>query len=65
MSSLPWYTKSMCYNCGCGNPNDDMGNPDNITNVTFAKAAKAEGDDIAKAKHETLKLLKLELEKKS
>lgn len=65
MSSFTWYTKDMCYNCGCGNPNDDMGNPDNITNLTFVKAAKAEGDDVMKAKMETLALLKLELEKKT
>ena len=51
----------MCYNCGCGNPNDDMGNPDNITNETFTKAAKAENQDIKIAKEETLKLLKREL----
>lgn len=55
----------MCYNCGCGNPNDDMGNPDNITTETFVKAAKAEGDDVMKAKMETLALLKLELEKQT
>lgn len=52
----------MCYNCGCGNPNDDMGNPDNITNDTFAKAAEAENQSPKKVKEETLKLLRLELE---
>ena len=31
----------MCYNCGCGMPNNDMGNPANITNKTFEEAAKA------------------------
>src|SRR5688500_15353404 len=25
----------MCYNCGCHNPEDDMGHSDNITNDTF------------------------------
>ena len=55
----------MCYNCGCGNPNDDMGNPDNITNETFAKAAKAEKQDVTKAKLETLDLLQRELAGKS
>lgn len=25
----------MCYNCGCFNPDDDMGSTDNITNETF------------------------------
>lgn len=53
----------MCYNCGCGNPNDDMGNPTNITTVTFQKAADGEKQSLADAKAEILKLLKLELEK--
>ncbi len=51
----------MCYNCGCGNPNDDMGNPDNITTTTFQKAASAENQDLVAAKTETYKLLKQEL----
>jgi len=29
----------MCYNCGCFNPDDDMGNPDNLTNLTFKNLA--------------------------
>jgi hypothetical protein len=33
----------MCYNCGCGMPNNDMGKPENITNKTFEKAAAAMG----------------------
>lgn len=51
----------MCYNCGCGNPNDDMGNPDNITTSTFVKAAEAEKQELVKAKTETLTLLAREL----
>lgn len=35
----------MCYNCGCGMPNNDMGKPKNITNLTFGEAAKAMGQD--------------------
>ena len=31
----------MCYNCGCGKPDDDMGDPKNITDKTFEEAAKA------------------------
>ncbi|HKC14367.1 MAG TPA: hypothetical protein VKC89_00155 [Patescibacteria group bacterium] len=30
----------MCYNCGCFNPNDNMGSDDNITNSTFDKLTK-------------------------
>ncbi len=33
----------MCYNCGCGMPNNDMGKAENITNKTFEAAAKAMG----------------------
>lgn len=33
----------MCYNCGCGMPNNDMGKAENITNKTFEKAANAMG----------------------
>ena len=29
----------MCYNCGCHNPDDDMGSPDNFTNQTFKSLA--------------------------
>lgn len=54
----------MCYNCGCNNPNDDMGNPENITSETFTKAAQAMGQDAKEAKQKTYELLKLELEGK-
>lgn len=55
----------MCYNCGCGNPNDDMGNADNITNETFKKAAEAEKQSVAEAKLKTLELLQQELSSQS
>lgn len=35
----------MCINCGCGKPDDDMGNKDNITTEDLAKAAIASGTD--------------------
>ncbi len=31
----------MCLNCGCGELDKDMGNPDNLTLTDLAKAAKA------------------------
>ena len=40
----------MCYNCGCQRPNDDMGNPKNITDKTFEEAAKAAGQSPEEAK---------------
>jgi hypothetical protein len=48
----------MCYNCGCKKPDDDHGNPANITNRTFAEAAKAgnKGDE-DKAKQNTSELI--------
>ena len=55
----------MCYNCGCGNPNDDMGNPDNITNATFVKAAQAEKMSETEAKKNTLELLQRELDQQA
>lgn len=33
--------KTMCYNCGCRIPEDDMGDPDNITSDMLKKLAKA------------------------
>lgn len=59
----------MCYNCGCGMPNDDMGqghaakDPDgkSITDETFKIVAEAQGMSVDEAKKETLKLLKKEL----
>ena len=47
----------MCYNCGCGMPNNDMGKPENITNKTFEAAANAMGQsskDSKKNAHELL-----------
>ncbi len=48
----------MCYNCGCGISNDDMGDPKNITDKTFNDAAETFGQTPEEAKRETLKLLK-------
>ncbi len=56
----------MCYNCGCGLPDDDMGqgnagvdvNGKSITNKTFKAAADSQGMSEQDAKKETLKLLK-------
>lgn len=47
----------MCYNCGCGMPNNDMGNPENITNKTFEEAAKAMKQSPADAKKNARELL--------
>jgi len=60
----------MCYNCGCGVPDDDMGKKDvadgggSLTDKTFHHMAKIWGMDAKKAKEETYKLLKSEVDKK-
>ena len=51
----------MCYNCGCEMPDNDMGNPKNITNKTFEEAAKASGKKPQEAKKNTLALLEKHL----
>jgi hypothetical protein len=48
----------MCYTCGCGMPDSNMGDPKNITNKTFEEAAKAAGETPEEAKRNTFKLLK-------
>lgn len=35
----------MCWNCGCMLPDDDHGNPDNLTTERMRKAAKAGGSE--------------------
>jgi hypothetical protein len=47
----------MCYNCGCQMPDNDMGDPKNITNKTFNEASKAAGQSAEEAKKNTLDLL--------
>jgi hypothetical protein len=47
----------MCYNCGCGMPNNDMGNPANVTNKTFEEAAKAMRQSSEDAKRNARQLL--------
>lgn len=47
----------MCYNCGCGMPNNDMGHPENITNQKFEAAAKAMEQSVEESKKNADKLL--------
>lgn len=61
----------MCYNCGCGLPNDAMGqgiaakdpNGKSITDETFEQAGKSQGMSKEQAMEETFKLLKEQLNK--
>lgn len=62
----------MCYNCGCGMPDDDMGqghagvdpNGKSITNKTFQVAADSQGMSDEEAKKNTLELLQQNIKKK-
>jgi len=54
----------MCYNCGCQMPDNDMGNPKNITNKTFQEAADAAGESLEEAKKNTLELIEKTLSEK-
>jgi hypothetical protein len=54
----------MCYNCGCKQPDDDMGNEKNITNKDFEEAARAAGQSVDEAKKNTYELLKKQLEQR-
>ena len=55
----------MCYNCGCGMPDDDMGNPDNITEKDIKKAAEASGQTIEDAKKNMLEMLQKQINKQN
>jgi hypothetical protein len=52
----------MCYNCGCGLPDNDMGDSNNITEATFKKAAQASSTTVEEAKKAVLQELKKQLE---
>ena len=39
----------MCLTCGCGQPHEDHGNPDNITYEDLEKAAQAGEVSVADA----------------
>ncbi|MDP3974008.1 MAG: hypothetical protein Q8P92_04200 [Candidatus Daviesbacteria bacterium] len=62
----------MCYNCGCGMPDDDMGQGNagvdphgkSITNKTFKAAAESQGMAEEDAKKFTLEMLQKELGQK-
>ncbi|MDO8460837.1 MAG: hypothetical protein Q7S38_00165 [bacterium] len=59
----------MCYNCGCGIPNDDMGRGKiseggaSLTEDDFKLMAKKWGMTVEEAKKHTFELLKKELHK--
>ena len=54
----------VCYNCGCGMPEDDMGNQDNITEDKIKKAAEASGTTVEEAKKNMLEMLQKQVKEK-
>lgn len=65
-----YYTKArrwfaVCYNCGCGMPDDNMGNQDNITVETIKKAAEASGQTVEDAKKNMLEILQKQVNKQN
>jgi len=54
----------MCYNCGCGMLENDMGNPKNITEKTFREAAQATGLSLEQTKKNVYESLKKQVESK-
>ncbi len=54
----------MCYNCGCGVREDDMGDAGNITELTFKDLAQKLGKDVHETKHYLLTILELYVEQK-
>ena len=60
----------MCYNCGCGIPDDDMGEGKvseggfSLTDDDFKKMAEGWGMSVEEAKRHTYELLKKQFEDK-
>ena len=49
----------MCMNCGCGQPDNDMGKPANITADHFRKAAEANGQTLRESAQHILETVEL------
>ncbi len=47
----------MCYNCGCGMLDNNMGNPKNITNKTVEEASQATGQSVDETKKHIMESL--------
>ena len=58
----------MCYNCGCGIPDDNMGKSDvtgaSLTDISFEEMAREWGMTVEEAKKNVYKLLKKQFEEK-
>jgi uncharacterized protein with FMN-binding domain len=54
----------MCYNCGCGNPQDDMGSSENITEETLNQLSKKLNFSVNDVKLKVYNLLEKQRESK-
>ncbi len=54
----------MCYNCGCGMLDNDMGKPKNITNKTIEEAAKSNSQSIEETKQHMMESLQKSMKQK-
>ena len=49
----------MCMNCGCGEPNDDRGKPENITLDVLARASSANHQSLRESAEHILEAVQL------
>jgi hypothetical protein len=49
----------MCMNCGCGEPRNDHGRPDNITAEHLRRAADANGQSLRESAQHILQAVEL------
>ena len=49
----------MCMNCGCGQPHDDHGKPENITATDLQRAADANGQSVRESAQHVIEAVEL------
>lgn len=49
----------MCMNCGCGQPHEDHGKPENITAEDLVRAGKANGQSLRESAEHILETVQL------
>ena len=49
----------MCMNCGCGQPHDDHGKPENITAAELRRAGEANGQSLRESAQHIIEAVEL------
>jgi hypothetical protein len=49
----------MCMNCGCGQPHEDHGKPENITAATLERAGSANGQSLRESAQHIVEAVEL------